>query len=179
MTKLETQLIKLINNLSNWLVMGATSSWRRQSHAMLYYIILYYIILYYDILYDIILYYITLYYIIVWHLSRFGWPSFPWRHRRFYYKSNNLRFRTSPTNTYCAFETRSHLFAPSEIMRCRLLKRLLDHLHGHGPDLLLEAWRFPLCLRPRQAQKRWTIQFWVYLLPLSGAKHKLHPRQYV
>ena len=34
-------------------------------------------------------------------------------------------------NSYCVFETCSYLFVSSEIMKCRLLKRALDHPMDH------------------------------------------------
>ena len=45
----------------------------------------------------------------------------------FFYRFNNLRFKSPQTSSCCLFETCSYFFVPREIMKARLLKRLVDH----------------------------------------------------
>ena len=47
----------------------------------------------------------------------------------FYYHFNNLHFRKS--HTHIIHEFQLHMFASSELLKCRLLKRLLDHPTSH------------------------------------------------
>ena len=51
------------------------------------------------------------------------------------------------------------------------------YIYIYIPWLPPPAWRSLLCLRPRQALRRRTVQFWMYL-SFRGAKHRLHPTSY-